>query len=427
MRVMRGLTVVLAATVPSNAPTPRASDTAQYPQAEQSGFGGPDRASSSSVKRVALGFVVGVVCTAAATQLETRANANRPGAFDREDFHAALGDVLDRYVEPVDESRLLSQGLKHIVAELDAHSHYLTAQERRDLQKRVRGGSAGLSAVLRPDPRGRRLEIVSVDPGSSAERAGLRPGDFILAVGARVTEAFTHQAEVETMLRGPIGDHVQLTVQRRAQAASAAIDLAYAHHEVDPVTSRLVGDGDQKVALVRIRNFRAGTGASVRRALEDARLAAPTLRGIVLDLRDNPGGEVDEALIVADLFVSRGALTRTRGRGGRILREEFAHEAGTDTSTRLVVLQNRHSASAAELLSAALQDHGRARIAGERSFGKGTVQQIIGMEDGSVLSLTIARYFSPQDRVIEGVGVNPDVDLTFEDEAEDLRTALALL
>ena len=167
----------------------------------------------------------------------------------------------------------------------------------------------------------------------------------------------------------------------------------------------------RRIGKIEIHGFRSGTGELVKRALADLRRGAGQrpLAGVVLDLRGNPGGDVTEAVLVADLFVAEGVLTRTRGRGGVILREELATPAGTDKDTPLVVLQNRRSASAAELLAVALQDNGRAKVVGERSFGKGTVQEVIGIPDGSLLTLTVARYFSPRDRLIDGHGVDPDV------------------
>ncbi|MCA9682230.1 MAG: hypothetical protein KC457_08545, partial [Myxococcales bacterium] len=148
-----------------------------------------------------------------------------------------------------------------------------------------------------------------------------------------------------------------------------------------------------------------------KRELADLRRQAGKegLDGVILDVRGNPGGEVDEAVVIADLFVNKGVLVRTRGRGGTILREETATEAGTDIATPVIVLQDRRSASASELLAVALQDSGRARVVGERSYGKGTVQEVIGIADGSLLTLTVARYYSPEDRSIDGRGVDPDV------------------
>lgn len=379
-----------------------------------------------SLRGLMLGFALGVLCTMGASSLIRPAEAKRPAAFDRDDFHQALADVLDRYVEPVDESRLLAQGLKHIVAELDTHSHFLTASERRELQKRSRGGAPGLDAVLRGHGQTAELEVVSVTPGSSAAGAGIQPGDFILRLGGRPVSTLPHQVEVEALLRGPLEEDLELTIQQRRERAPRTLRLSRdEERDHPPVTFSVVNAAVGRVAMLRIRSFRSGTGELIRRRLDDVRLTAGKagLAGVVLDLRNNPGGEVEEALIVADLFIERGLLTRTRGRGGRILREEFAHVAGTDAETPLVVIQNRHSASASELLAAALQDHRRAVIVGERSFGKGTVQEITGLEDGSVLALTIARYFSPQDHVIDGTGVNPDVDLPVDGPEEAAQQA----
>lgn len=355
------------------------------------------------------------------------AEARRRASFDRHDFERALSDVLDRYVEPIDESRLLSHGLKQIVAELDAHSHYLTAAERQELQRRTRAGNPGFAVVLR---EGSSLEVVSVDPDSPAAEAGMAPGDLILEIEQREAASLRSQAEVDTLLRGPSGEAFDLVVRPHSGETPRKIRVERTLQRTPTVSLRMSDAPAGRVAALRIRAFRAGTGEQVRRLLEDARLGAGPrgLAGLVLDLRSNPGGEVEEALIVADLFVSRGLLTRTRGRGGKILREELAHEAGTDDRTPIVVLQDRHSASAAELLAAALQENGRAKVAGEKSFGKGTVQQVVGLEDGSVLAFTIARYFSPLDRVIDGVGVHPDHELPVtgpEEEAQE--AALALL
>ncbi|MFY0537256.1 S41 family peptidase [Nannocystis pusilla] len=182
---------------------------------------------------------------------------------------------------------------------------------------------------------------------------------------------------------------------------------------------------------MRIRAFRAGVADSVRNSLKELRRSAGAagLGGVVLDVRGNPGGDVGEAVLIADTFVGEGVLVRTRGRGGQILREERATQAATDDATKVVVLQDHRSASASELLAIALQDHGRAKVVGERSYGKGTVQDVIGLDDGSVLTLTIARYFSPKDRLIDGVGVEPDVavaDMATQPEAA-LRAALTAL
>jgi len=379
-----------------------------------------------SRRGVATGFVLGVACTLVAGALVRPAEAKRRASFDRQTFEEALSYVLDRYVEPLDESRLLSHGLKQIVAELDPHSHYLTAEERRALQRRTREGGPGFAATL----RGTTIEVVAVEPGSPAAELGMVPGDTILELDGRPVASLRTQAEIDALLRGRAGVALELLVQPRSGGAPRMVRLERTDRRAPTVALQMSTSPTGKVATIRIRAFRSGTGEQVRRLLEEARLAAGPrgLAGLILDVRSNPGGEVEEALIVADLFVGQGLLTRTRGRGGKILREELAHEAGTDLRTPVIVLQDRHSASAAELLAAALQDNGRAKVAGEKSFGKGTVQKVVGLEDGSVLAFTIARYFSPKDRVIDGVGVIPDHPLAVTGpEREAQEAALALL
>jgi carboxyl-terminal processing protease len=373
------------------------------------------------------GFVLGVVATlglgyAVRGFSEPEARASR-ASLDRESFHKALDEVLDRYVDPVDESEVLARGLKHMVAELDPHSHYLTARERKTLRRRTRGGTLGMAVVFRRGerPLDRWLEILAVSPGSPAEGAGLHPGDHIVEVRGQQVAALLSQAEAEALLVGSVGETVGLAVQRKRDVGLRQFDLTLEELRLSLVEGDLVATTGGKVAHVTIRGFRANVGEQVKLELKALRRAAGKagLAGIVLDVRENPGGTVDEALVVADLFVGKGVLTRTRGRGGRILREERAHAAGTDAKTPLVVLQDRHTASAAELLSVALQETGRAQVVGERSYGKGTVQEVMGLEDGSVLTLTIARYFSPKDRAIEKVGVEPDVHHVLPKGSED--------
>jgi carboxyl-terminal processing protease len=367
--------------------------------------------------KVLVGFALGVATTVASGALWD-AHAVGRATLGRDGFQEALETVLERYVEPVNEPALLAGALEHVVAGLDPHSHYITAEERHALRRRARGGHSGLAVVMKvgqasPSARPNRwLEVVAVEPGSPADEAGIAPGDHVLELGGHPVAELSSQLEADALLLGGVGETLVLRVQSRREPTARRVRLKLRPSTAEPVTARLVEtDDERKVAHIVVRAFRSGTGERVKKTLASLERSAGAagLAGIVLDVRGNPGGEVDEALVVADLFVSSGILTRTRGRGGRILREEKAHASGTNATTPLVVLQDRHSASAAELLSIALAEHGRATIVGERSYGKGTVQEVHGLPDGSVLTLTIARYHSPKDHVIEGRGVPPDV------------------
>jgi carboxyl-terminal processing protease len=325
--------------------------------------------------------------------------------LSRSGFDEALDAVLDKYVEPVDRDEVLTRGIKAMVEGLDSHSRYLTADERQLIRDRAGSGTTGLSVAVRTGG----AEVTGVVPGSPAASAGLQPGDRVVKIGRRKADELS-QVEADAALLGNAGDRVDLSV---ASSGAAAREVAL---ELVPVgrkrvqTHVIAAAGGKTVGCIKIHEFRTEVGRQVKHALADLKRHAGKagLAGLVLDLRSNPGGEVDQALIVADMFIDAGVLTRTRGRGGRVLREEKAHAKGTDTTTPIVVLVDEYTASAAELLAAALRDHGRATLIGTHTYGKGTVQQVHGLPDGSVLTLTIARYFSPNDERIDGVGLRPD-------------------
>lgn len=362
-----------------------------------------------------LAFALGALCMQAAHSLWPEGEAEAgPRNLNRAGFDAALHTVLDRYVDPVEASPVLAESLKRIVSGLDSYSHFLTAEERKQIRDRNRGGTTGMAMKLhRAEPGSRKpawIEITAVLPDSPAQRVGLQPGDQLLKIRGQEVAFLLSQAEAEALLLGSDGETIELTVQRRNEPAPAPARLVLAGQPGNLVDGVLVERNGQKFAHLRVRVFRSGTADLFKRNLKELRRAAGTpLAGVVLDLRGNPGGDVHEAVMIADMFVTEGVLVRTRGRGGHILREERAHPDGSDSDVPLVVLQDHGSASASELLAVALQDHGRARVVGERSYGKGTVQDVIGMHDGSQLTLTIARYFSPKDRLIDGNGVEPDL------------------
>ncbi len=361
------------------------------------------------------GVMLGVAGTLMVQRAIPEADAGKPkqGPLERKEFHATLDVVLDRYVEPVDTPEVMARGLKHMVSGLDPYSHYLTAAERARAQKlQHQGAEAGLVTALHHDGRGAKLEIIAVHPGSPAAKLGLGAGDRIVEIRGEPAEHMLSNVEAQLLLGGAPGERIELVLERGAGPEQLQIELAKPD-AASLVSFALLEESGQAIGMIEIHGFRSGTGERVKRALAELRRSAGTrgLAGVILDVRGNPGGEVTEAVLVADLFVEEGVLTRTRGRGGVILREELATAAGTDNEIPLVVLQDRRSASAAELLAVALQGNGRAKVVGERSFGKGTVQEVIGIPDGSLLTLTVARYFSPSDRLIDGRGVDPDIEL----------------
>lgn len=363
-----------------------------------------------------LGVSLGVLGTLGVQHMgrEAQAGKDKAAPLERRDFHDTLDVVLDRYVEPVDTPTVMSRGLKHMVAGLDPYSNYMTAKERELAKTRARqGGSAGLVTTLRNagSTAAAELEVIAVHPGSPAAQLGIAPGTKLLSIRGRSAASLLSNAEAQLLLSGAKGERIELSMERGAGPESLELELDRAD-SAQLVDAELIEHAGHQVAYIAIHAFRQGTGEKVKQSLASLySRAGGSLAGVVLDVRGNPGGEVDEALVVADLFVREGVLTRTRGRGGVILREELATSAGTYEELPVIVLQDARSASASELLAVALQDNRRAKVMGERSFGKGTVQELIGLSDGSLLTLTVARYFSPNDRNIDKQGVEPDIPL----------------
>jgi carboxyl-terminal processing protease len=251
--------------------------------------------------------------------------------------------------------------------------------------------------------------IVVVAPlaDSPAERAGILAGDRIVAVDGFPTKEMP-VGEATRRMKGAAGSQVVLTVERAGQREPRSFTLVRDHVRTTSVDWRLLDRGAGTV-YVRIRSFQDRTDRELRQALEGARkeIGGP-IQGLVLDLRNNPGGLLDQAVKVADRFLTKGVIVSTESRGKQPEVEQ-AHEKDTEPGYPVVLLVNRGSASASEIVAGALQDHGRAVVAGVRTFGKGSVQTIVELDDGSALKLTVARYFTPNHRSIQERGIVPDV------------------
>jgi carboxyl-terminal processing protease len=293
-----------------------------------------------------------------------------------------------------------------MLATLDPHSAFLSPEEYAILQSDTNGQFGGVGIEI--DTQSGFLTVVSPLEGTPADRAGIRAGDRIVAIDGRSAEGMVIDDAVRLM-RGDAGSRVKLTIRRPGQDEPIEVELVRAVIRVESVEARLLEPG---YGYLRIKQFQDGTTTRMRRELDRLEdQSGGHLKALVLDLRENPGGLYDEAVLVADEFVSSGTIVSTRGQGGAILEEERATSSGTREGFAMAILQNSWSASASEIVSGALQDLGRAVVVGERSFGKGSVQNIIEMPDGSALKLTIARYYTPSGRSIQGQGVSPDIEV----------------
>jgi carboxyl-terminal processing protease len=319
-------------------------------------------------------------------------------------FSHVLSLIENNYVEPVDETRLLYGAVEGMVRTLDPHSSFMDPRSYSALKEETEGEYGGVGLELAT--RGEDVVVVAPMDGSPAERAGFQPGDRLVEVDG-VAISGKRETDAVHALVGPPGTKVVIKAQRAAWPEARTFTLVRDVIHVVSVESKLF---DRKLAYVKIKTFQDRTDQYLRKALDDLRAqAGGQLGGLVLDLRHNPGGLLDQAVKVSDRFLEGGVIVTTKGRGGRHVEVERAHAKGTEPRYPMVVLVDGGTASASEIVAGALQDSRRAVVIGTQTFGKGSVQTVIELEDGSGLKLTVARYYTPSGRSIQERGIAPDV------------------
>jgi carboxyl-terminal processing protease len=321
-----------------------------------------------------------------------------------EQLGRVLVDVENEYVDPVDRAKLVDGAIKGMVAELDPHSSYMPPDEFRAFESDTEGEFGGIGIEV--ESRNDQLVVLSPIEGSPAERAGIRSGDVIVSVDGKDPSAEPLDKLVKR-LRGAPGSRVKVGIRRAGVTDLLTFDLARELVHVPSVSSRLLVNG---VAYIRLKQFQEHTHDELLAAAAKlrGRVAGGKFSGVILDLRSDPGGLVDQAADVADEFLDEGVIYSTRHRG-QIVDEVKAHSGGAFSTVPCVVLVNQYTASASELVAGALQDQKRASIVGEPTFGKGSVQAIIALPGGAGMRLTVARYYTPSGRAIQADGVHPDV------------------
>ena len=336
-----------------------------------------------------------------------------------------LAEVMARvhsdYVDPVDEQDLVEAAVRGLITELDPHSALLDAREYRDVRISTSGRYTGVGMEI--GVADDRVVVVAPVEGGPAAAAGIRPGDVIFAIdGLGVGPA--DLADTSTRLRGEPGSQVSLGIRRPGERHAFTLVLSRSEIELASVRGERLG-GD--TAYLRITQFTDETPAELAAELAALRAEGGELRALVLDLRDNPGGVLEAAIEVSDAFLDSGLILAADGRAedARFLAE--ARPGDLARGLPMSVLVNKGSASAAEIVAGALQDHGRALIVGETTFGKGSVQTIIPLSDGRAIKLTTSRYYTPSGRSIHASGIRPDLVVPAgSDEGSDPQLAAAL-
>lgn len=311
-------------------------------------------------------------------------------------------EVIDEYyVKPVDEKAIVHGAIEGMLESLDPHSVYFTASAYKDFDAETTGrfGGVGIEVMMKEG----LLTIVTPIVDSPAWQAGIKAGDRILAIDGKPTKGMSFRKAVELM-RGSIGKKVSLTIYHQGKAR--VVTLKRSVINAPGVKVEDLGDG---FALFQITSFQDNVAAEFATAVEGFEKKQP-IKGMILDLRDNPGGLLPEAVKIADVFLSDDVIVSTRGRN-KVLDTFHAHKTGEDKNFPVVVLINGGSASAAEILAAALKDNHRAKILGMNSFGKASVQTVVNLENGDAVKITIAYYYTPHDKLIDGRGIEPDMIL----------------
>lgn len=318
-------------------------------------------------------------------------------------FNEVLKMVEKNYVEEVDPKVIINGAINGMIKSLDPHSAFMTAEQYRDLQVDTKGAFSGLGIVITMQDD--MITVVSPIEDKPAFNAGVMAGDRIIRIDGKTTKDFTIMDAVHS-LRGEKGTKVTITIVREGEDNPMDFDIVRDIIEIKSVKQkRYSGD----IGYIRISNFQETTADELDEAFKEINAGNLPLKGIVLDLRNNPGGLLDQSVKVSDAFLRSGKIVSSRGRTKDSERVYGARDDGDEPECPVVVLINGGTASAAEIVSGALRDNKRAILLGTRTFGKGSVQTVVPLKDGSALKLTIAKYYTPDGKSIQARGIVPDI------------------
>jgi carboxyl-terminal processing protease len=318
-------------------------------------------------------------------------------------FSDVLTIIQKNYVEQIDLKSLVYNAIKGMVSNLDPHSSFMPPEMYKELQVETKGsfGGLGLEITFKDGV----LTVVSPIEDTPADRVGIKPGDKIIKIENEFTKDMSLMDAVKKM-RGTPGTRVKITIFREGAKEPKEYTLTRDVIKIKSVKSKRI---DEKFGYIRVAQFQEDTTREFKRALSELESGKPPIKGLILDLRRDPGGLLDQAVNVSDEFLDSGLIVSTEGRVENQQMKFYAKKKSGQHNYPLVVLVNSGSASGSEIVAGALQDHGRAVIVGTQTFGKGTVQTIIPLSDGSGLRLTTAKYYTPNHRSIQEKGVTPDI------------------
>ena len=369
-----------------------------------------------------LGALAGAVTAVVIVQPRILINATANAASS--DIYRQLnlfGDIFEhvraQYVEKPDEAKMIESAINGMLTSLDPHSAFLDIKNFRDMQTQTRGEFGGLGIEVTMENG--LVKVVTPMDGTPAHRAGIQPNDLITHLDGEAVKGLTLEQAVDKM-RGPVNSSIKLKIDRKGVESPVEVTIVREVISIRNVRARIEGED---VGYVRITSFQGErTLDQLRAGIADItkQIPADKLKGFVIDLRNNGGGLLDQAIAVADSFLDRGEIVSTRGRNADDTQRHNARPGDLTNGKPLIVLVNGGSASASEIVAGALQDHRRATLLGSRSFGKGSVQTVIPISQFGALKLTTARYYTPAGRSIQAKGIAPDIEL-IQDLPEELK------
>ena len=321
-------------------------------------------------------------------------------------FTEVLRQVEKNYVEPQDAQKLIYGAIKGMVQNLDPHSSFMTKEEYKELMTETKGSFSGIGIEI--TIKDKILTVVSPIEGTPAYNAGMKAGDKIIMVEGKSTQDMS-LIEAVKKIRGPEGTKINLTIAREGVDKPLEFSITRGVIPLKSVRSYSLSPG---IGYIRVSNFQSNTTENLSSALNGLEKDGP-LKGLIIDLRNNPGGLLSQAIEVSELFLDSGVIVSTKGRETSHNIKATAHKNKKERKYPIIVLVNGGSASAAEIVAGALQDNNKAIILGTRTFGKGSVQSILPLSDGSGLRLTTARYYTPRGKSIQSSGITPDIEIPF--------------
>ncbi len=342
-----------------------------------------------------------------------KVGAQEETVYDKIDL---FGEVLDKinkeYVEEVDQSETMDAAINGVLQSLDPYSSYMSPKNLEEMQTETKGEFGGLGIEVGMEAG--VVKVISPLDNSPAEREGVKAGDYIVKINDTQVQGKTLNEAVELM-RGPVGSTLEITIRRVGLRKSLIFNITREIIQVASVKSEVL---DEKIGYIRLTSFNENSDDQIKKKIKEFK-KNKKIDGYILDLRNNPGGLLGQAIKISDFFLDDGEIVSTKGRKKNENQKWFAREGDIINGKALIVLINKGSASASEIVAGALKDHKRAVLVGEKSYGKGSVQSIIPLKNRGAIRLTISKYYLPSGKSISEVGVIPDI--TVEEESDDFR------